>query len=561
MEVVNADNPATGQLTVQSLGRNPIVRQLAVMIGIAASVALGVAVVLWSQTPNYSLLFGNLAPKDATEIVAALQQAGIDYKVDENTGAVMVPSASVQQARMKLAGAGLPRSNSIGYELLEKETGFGTSRALEKARFHRALEGELARTIASLANIESARVHLATPRQSVFVRKQKKPSASVVVNLYPGRTLEKQQVAAIIHLVASSVPELEAGRVTVVDNRGRMLNGPRDSLEMSLTSSQFDYTKQLEEHYRERVTGILEPILGIDNVRAQVTAVVDFTVTEQTEERFNPDLPALRSEQVDEQATTESPVQGIPGALSNQPPAAGTAPEQAVAGNNGDGTAPPAPVNTSKRATRNYELDKTISHTRLSTGQLRQLSVAVVVDDRVEQGADGAVIRTPRTPEEISRITELVKKAIGFDATRGDSVQVINAAFMAPPQAEPLPEPPLWEQPWVWDLAKQVGGILLVLLLILFVLRPTMKRLTAPPVIERIDGEAGDGEGGEEGEGAGAQGEGGGTRGLEKKGLDALGLPGPEDYEQTLEAARQMVEEDPKRVAQVVKNWVAEDGG
>ncbi|HEB96236.1 MAG TPA: flagellar basal body M-ring protein FliF [Sedimenticola thiotaurini] len=561
MEVVNADNPATGQLTVQSLGRNPIVRQLAVMIGIAASVALGVAVVLWSQTPNYSLLFGNLAPKDATEIVAALQQAGIDYKVDENTGAVMVPSASVQQARMKLAGAGLPRSNSIGYELLEKETGFGTSRALEKARFHRALEGELARTIASLANIESARVHLATPRQSVFVRKQKKPSASVVVNLYPGRTLEKQQVAAIIHLVASSVPELEAGRVTVVDNRGRMLNGPRDSLEMSLTSSQFDYTKQLEEHYRERVTGILEPILGIDNVRAQVTAVVDFTVTEQTEERFNPDLPALRSEQVDEQATTESPVQGIPGALSNQPPAAGTAPEQAVAGNNGDGTAPPAPVNTSKRATRNYELDKTISHTRLSTGQLRQLSVAVVVDDRVEQGADGAVIRTPRTPEEISRITELVKKAIGFDATRGDSVQVINAAFMAPPQAEPLPEPPLWEQPWVWDLAKQVGGILLVLLLILFVLRPTMKRLTAPPVIERIDGEAGDGDGGEAGEGAGAQGEGGGTHGLEKKGLDALGLPGPEDYEQTLEAARQMVEEDPKRVAQVVKNWVAEDGG
>ncbi len=563
MEVVNGDKAEAGQLTVQSLGQNPIVRQLAVMIGIAASVALGVAVVLWSQTPNYSLLFGNLAPKDATEIIGALQQAGIDYKVDETTGAVMVPSAKVQEARMKLAGAGLPRSNSIGYELLEKETGFGTSREMEKARFHRALEGELARTIASLANIESARVHLATPKQSVFVRKRKKPSASVVVSLYPGRTLEKSQVAAIVHLVASSVPELESGRVTVVDDRGRMLSGLVNNAEMSLTSSQFDYTKQLEEHYRQRVSDILEPILGMDNVRAQVTAVVDFTITEQTEERFNPDLPALRSEQVDEQATTQTPVQGVPGALSNQPPAAGTAPEQAT-GTGADGAPAPTPLNTSKRATRNYELDKTISHTRLSTGQLRQLSVAVVVDDLVAQGPEGEVIRTPRTPEEISRITELVKKAIGFDATRGDSVQVINAPFTVPPPAEPLPEPPLWEQPWVWDLAKQVGGILVVLMLILFVLRPTMKRLTAPPVIERIDGEAAGAEGaaGEGGAAGAAVGGGeGGAPGLENRGADALGLPGPENYEQTLEAARQMVEEDPKRVAQVVKNWVAEDGG
>lgn len=560
MEVVNSDKPEAAQLTVQSLGRNPIVRQLAVMIGIAASVALGVAVVLWSQTPNYSLLFGNLAPKDATEIISALQQAGIEYKVDENSGAVMVPSAQVQDARMKLASAGLPRSNSVGYELLEKETGFGTSRALEKARFHRALEGELARTISSLANIESARVHLATPKQSVFVRKRKKPSASVVVDLYPGRTLEKQQVNAIIHLVASSVPELETGRVTVVDDRGRMLSGSMDNLEMSLTSSQFDYTKQLEEHYRQRVSAILEPILGIDNVRAQVTAMVDFTITEQTEERYNPDLPALRSEQVDEQASTRTAVQGVPGALSNQPPAAGTAPEQAqAAAGNGDGGQADTPLNTSKRATRNYELDKTISHTRLSTGQLRQLSVAVVVDDQVVQGGDGELIRTPRTPEEISRITQLVKKAIGFDASRGDSVQVINAAFMAPPVAEPLPELPLWEQPWVWDLARQVGGILLVLMLILFVLRPTMKRLTAPPVIERLEGDAGAGAG-EGGEGAGGA-TAGGVPGLEQKGSDALGLPGPEDYEQTLEAARQMVDDDPKRVAQVIKSWVAEDGG
>jgi len=554
MEVVNSDKADTSQLTVQSLGQNPVVRQLLVMIGIAASVALGVAIVLWSQTPGYSLLFGNLAPKEATEVLGALQQAGIDYKVDQGSGAVMVPSASVQEARMKLAGEGLPRSNSIGFELLQKETSFGTSRALEKARFHHALEGELARTIGTLANIESARVHLATPKQSVFIRKRKKPSASVVVKLYGGRILERQQVSAIVHLVASSVPELEASRITVVDNRGNMLRSPRDNLEMTLSGSQFDYTKRLEEHYRQRVSDILEPILGIDNVRAQVTAAVDFTVTEQTEERFNPDLPALRSEQIDEQATTQTPVQGIPGALSNQPPAAGSAPEVAEAATDGEG-APATPLNTSKRATRNYELDKTISHTRLSSGQLRQLSVAVVVDDRVVADADGAIQRSPRSPEEISRITQLVKKAIGFDATRGDSVQVINAAFMAPPVTELLPEVPVWEQPWVWDLAKQAGGILLVLMLILFVLRPTMKRLTAPPVIERIDGSV-EGAEGEAGEGAE-----GGAMALERKGSEALGLPGPEGYEDTLEAARQMVDEDPKRVAQVVKSWVGEDGG
>jgi flagellar M-ring protein FliF len=549
MDAVNSANSAGGQLQQQTLGQNPIVRQLGVMIGIAASVALGIAVVLWSQTPNYSILYANLAQKDAVEVVAALEQSGIAFKVDAGTGAVMVPSSKVHEARMKLAGQGLPNSDSLGFEILQQETGFGTSRALEAARFHRALEGELARTISTLTNIQSARVHLATPKQSVFVRQRKNPSASVVLKLYSGRVLEKGQVASIVHLVASSVPELDAGNVTVVDQKGNMLSGQMDSRQMMLTATQFEYTKQLEEHYQHRVEDILAPILGADSVRAQVTADVDFTVTEQTSEQYNPDLPALRSEQINEQSSRLGAVQGVPGALSNQPPAAGSAPEVATAegGEGGAGT----PLNSSKRATRNYELDKTISHTRLAGSDLRRLSVAVVVDDKVILGDDGTPVREERTPEDISRITQLVKEAIGFSVNRGDSVQVINASFMVPPPPEPLPELEIWEEPWVWDVAKQVGGVILVLILILFVLRPTMKRLSAPPVIERVAQE------GDEGE-AGAQG-GGSAGALEGPAGRTMQLPGPEGYEETLDAARQMVQDDPKRVAQVVRSWVAED--
>ncbi|OQX37324.1 MAG: flagellar M-ring protein FliF, partial [Candidatus Sedimenticola endophacoides] len=256
----------------QGLGQNLVLRQLGVMVGIAVSVALGVAVVLWSQTPSYSLLYGSLGQKEAVEVVAALEQAGIPFKVEESNGAVLVASGKLHEARMQLAAQGLPRGDSLGFELLQQESSFGTSRALEAARFHRALEGELARTVGHLANVESARVHVATPKQSVFVRKRNPPSASVVVKLFSGRNLDKGQVAAIVHLVASSVPNLDPDRVTVVDHRGNLLSGQMDTREMMLTATQFEYTKNLEEHYRARIEEILTPILGIDSVRAQVTA-------------------------------------------------------------------------------------------------------------------------------------------------------------------------------------------------------------------------------------------------------------------------------------------------
>jgi flagellar M-ring protein FliF len=531
----------------QRLQDTPIFRQIAVMVGIAASVAIGVAVVLWSQTPSYSLLFGNLSQQDAIEIVQALQQVGIDYRVEQGSGAVMVPSADLQEARMKLAGQGLPHSDSIGFEILQQDAGLGTSRLVENARYQRAIEGELARSIMTLANVESARVHLATPKQSVFIRKRKAPSASVMLKLYSGRTLEPAQVEAITHLVASSVPELDVSKVTVVDHKGRLLSRKNDSQQMNLSTSQFEYTRQLENHFKQRVEEILAPLLGAENLRAEVTAEVDFTVIEQTRENYDPEVSVLRSEQLNEQQSRLREVQGVPGALTNQPPAAGTAPE--VAGETGDpeqGT----PLNSSKRLTRNYELDKTVSHTRLPSSTLRRLSVAVVVNNRLVLDDQGKPRQIQRTPEEIDRISNLVKEAIGYSEQRGDSVRVINESFFVPAPPEPLPEPAFWEEHWFWDLLRQLGGILLALLLIFGVLKPTMQRLTKPVVVKQEE-QASD---------KAAK-----DLAVDKAAGRSLGndemvqLPGPGSYEKTLDAARSMIAEDPKRVAQVVKKWIAED--
>ncbi len=544
-----AANPNTElmQVAPQGLMSNPVVRQLLVMLTLAGSIALGIVVVLWAWTPNYTVLYGSLTEKDASEIVTALQQAGIEVKVDQTTGSVMIPATDVHDARLKLASQGLPRGDGLGFELLQQETGFGTSRMVEAARYQRAMEGELARTISTLSTVQTARVHLALPKQSVFVRKRKKSSASVVVKLFPGRVLEKGQVASIVYMVSSSVPELEADNVTVVDQKGNMLSGQGGTHEMMLSSSQFDYTSKVEERYRNRIEDILSPILGADSVRAQVTAEVDFTLVEKTEESFNPKAQkelAIRSEQINEESSQYSGVQGVPGALSNQPPGGGIAPERIGQVEGGDITAS-EPINSSKQATRNYELDKVISHTRMPTTSLRRLSVAVVVDNPQVSGKkkDGAA--AGRTPEELEKITQLVKEAMGFNEARGDSVRVINAAFQLPPEPEPLPEEAIWEQAWVWDVARQVSGLLLVLVLVFVVLKPTMKKLLAVPLLPVPAPVAAGGAPGETGGEAAAQ----------------VQLPGPGEYENTLDAARGMVQEDPKRVAQVVKKWVSEDAG
>ncbi|MGD1983118.1 MAG: flagellar basal-body MS-ring/collar protein FliF [Chromatiaceae bacterium] len=548
---------AAGQAGMATITDNPWLRQIAVMVGIAASVALGVAVVLWSQAPSYAPLYGDLAEKEASQVMEALKQAGVTFKVDEASGMMLVPAAKIKEIRMQLAGQGLPNSTGQGFELLQEDTGFGTSQIIERARYQQALQGELARTIATIGAVNSARVHLAIPKQSVFVRKRQQPSASVAVRLHNGRALEDTQVEAIVHLVASSVPELTPGRVTVVDQKGRLLSSDLSSREMKLSSTQFEHTRRIESHYQDRIESLLAPIVGRDKVRAQVTAEVDFTVTEQTQERYNPDQPALRSEQLSEEQRSGLRAGGIPGALANQPPAAGTAPEQAGGAPGPAGGA--ASRDSTRQSTRNYELDRVISHTRMSPVTLRRLSVAVVVDDIATSDADGNVSTRERTPEEIERLSSLVRDAVGFDARRGDSVRVMNSSFLSPEPIADLPETPIWQQGWFLDLIKQLGGGLLVLVLIFLVLRPTMKRLTAThaelagePAAAAVAG------GADAARVEGPLAAGGGDNVLLGADGEPIQLPGGGKYENIMDAARQLVDEDPKRVAQLVKTWVGE---
>ncbi len=544
---MNADNMAAQWEGFTSL---PALRQVGLLLGLAASVALGVAVVLWTQEPNYGVLYGGLEGKESAEIAQVLQQQGIDYKIDSQTGALMVPASRVHEVRLTLANQGLPRSSGLGLEGLQQPQEFGTSQFVETSRYQHMLETELARSIATINAVESARVHLALPKQSVFVRKRQQPSASVMVSLYAGRSLEPQQVAAITHMVASSIANLEAERVTIVDQRGNLLSDNSSSTEMALNQDQFEYTRRVEETYVSRIESLLAPIVGLEGVRAEVNAELDFTVTEQTQEVFNPDTPALRSEQLSEENTVGGGVQGIPGALSNQPPGAATVPEEAVAA---EGAEPaPTPGSSRRSTTANYELDRTISHSRLASGSISRLSIAVVVDDRVTTNAEGEVVREPRTPEELARITTLVREAVGYNAQRGDTVNVINAAFTAPAPLEAMPETPLWKQPWVMEYGIKGLGLLAAALLFLMVLRPVMRSLATvreqPALPAAAGGARSSGDGlAEDQLSIGAGGEG------------TISLPKPGAYEDNIELVRGVVKDDPKLVAQVVRTWVASE--
>ena len=559
---------------MKGLAELTMARQLGLMLGLALSVAIGVAIVLWSQAPSYGRLFAEIGEQDVAKILEVLDTQGIKYKVETGSGAIMVPVDEVNEVKLKLAALGLPRSNSLGYELLDKDQGFGASKSVEMVRFQRALEGEIAQTIMAIQNVKAARVLLAIPVQSVFVRDRKKPSASVIVNLYQGRSLDKGQIESIIHLVASSVPQLEAEQVTVVDQKGRLLNSKDSSSVSYLTSKQFEYKKNIEEHLMERIANILSPLVG-DGMRVQISADVDFTETDKTQELFNPQSSVLRSEQTTEEQSTLPAIQGVPGALSNQPTQAGTAPETT--------SAPPsatnsntanAPGSSTKNATRNFELDKTITHTRLATGVLRRLSVAVVVDDRHITQAGGKTKSQPYGSEDINRFSDLVKQAVGFDSARGDQVTVNNVAFKIPEELESLPEIPVWEQGWFLDLMKQLAAVLAVLFLLFGVLRPTMRSLAGRDKEEKKAAALADEQKPEEQvkmetgnsvvsydyNQAGipvatpalqqAQAE------LPVHMEDLLLIDVPHGYEKRLEYLQRVVDNDPKLVAQVIKRWV-----
>lgn len=530
---------------IDDMSRLPVVRQLGFMIGLAAAVAIGVSVVMWSQQPTFSLLYSNLSEKDSSGVIDALDKSKIPYQVS-GQGSVLIPADKIHDTRIKLAAQGLPRSNAVGFESLNEGQGFGVSQFMENARYQRALEVELSRSISTMSNVENARVHLAIPKRSVFLRDRQKPSASVLLNLYAGRVLEDEQVAAITHLVSSSIPELDAGQVTIVDQRGRLLTGQQRSGESALSGAQFDYTQKLEKLYAQRVEDLLVPIVGKEAVRAQVAAEIDFTVEEKTEEKFNPETPVVRSEQIVQERVANGADGGVPGALSNQPPAAAQVPEQApAAGEKKDETAQQQAVNSKQRTVKNYELDRTISHTRLGSGVIQRLTVAVVLDDKVKTGDGGVLVRTSHSPEDIERFTALVKEAVGFDEKRGDRVSIVNVPFSVPSAPEPLPAVPLWQRPDFWDKVKQGFGWALAAVLVFGVLR-IMGQIARSirehaPAMHRTVGVQTDEQGG-------------GSPQQQQK----ISIKPPENM--TLNAVKDLAKQDPKLVAQVVKGWVSADG-
>lgn len=559
-------NPATAAVPLpttplgvmqSNVSRQPVMKQLGFLLAIAASIALGGYIFMWSMSPNYQVLFSGMQAKEASEVVSILQQQGIKYKLDPGTGQLLVPASKIQSLRLKLAAEGLPRSASPGMDILNEDQGFGTSQFVERARYQKALEEELARSIIEIQNVRSARVHLATPKQSVFVRERKAATASVVVNLYAGRTLEQGQVAAITHMVASSVPNMASSNVNVVDQRGNLLTLPERDKGIAMSNNQFQYTQKLEKLYISRIEDILSPIVGLDGVRAQVVAEVDFTVTEQTHESYNPDMAVLRSEQIQEENRVgASAPSGVPGALSNQPPSAGSAPEDATGeGESAAIVTMKKPESNSKRRTRNYELDRTISHTRVAPGSVRKLSVAVLVDEHRSVDEEGNVVSTPLTESEMTRINALIMDAIGFSKARGDTLNVVNAPFIVPAAAEALPEIPIWQQPWVWDVAKQALGGLVILFLLFGVIRPAFKDLNKVP--EGLAGATAVDTTGMTPEQAAVAvaAQAGGKQAVEMESLTT----GAENLEDQLNNVRSLVQQDPALVAQVVKNWTASD--
>ncbi len=567
-QVNESQSPAGLRLMQEKFQQLSRGKQIQLIVAIAAALALVISIIFWSAGSPYKLLYGNLSERASAEIIEVLQQEGIDYQLDEISGEILVPPDQIHNIRIKLASQGLPKQEGEGFEILDRDQGFGTSQFMEKARYHRALEGELARSISGIDSVHSARVHLAIPKQSVFIRDRREPSASVLVNLKQGRDLSEAQIAAITHMVAASIPDLKAGNVTVIDQTGKLLSRRKLSGEMAMSTAQFDYKRKLEEYYIERIERILMPIVGFGGVRAQVDADIDFSVVESTQESFNPDLPAVRSEQIIEEESRGGGVTGVPGALTNQPPGAGEAPEQAKAD---QGEAASGPVRKSRRSTFNYELDKTISHVRKTPGTLRRLSVAVVVDDKVVVDEAGNVSRVPLTPEELNRMTELLKEAVGFNVQRGDSLHLMNESFMALKDLPEPPPPPLWEQGWFLTLAKQVIGVLLALLLIWILLRPVLRELRKkedPELASEEDAQvSADAEEDElqaiimepiptdTKEALASI-----STGMTEKEWRALGIS-QEEYEAMLDVLRKTVTEDPRVVAQVIKTWVASDEG
>jgi flagellar M-ring protein FliF len=516
--------------------------RMGLAVGIAALAAVAVALALAAGQGDYRVLYPNLSEKDAGAVTAQLSQMNVPYKLSGN-GLVMVPASQVPDVRLKLATAGLPKGSVSGFELMDSAR-FGQTQFQERLTFQRGLEGELTRSITSLAAVETARVHLALPNQNGFFREQQKPSASVLLTLRAGRTLDRAQVAGIVHLVSSSVPELDPKAVSVLDQTGNLLTNDGANPAAGLDAMQLQYVSQVEGGYAKRIYQLLEPIVGRDNLRATVTADVDFSQSEATSEEFRPNQGSdasisIRSQQTTEQGGSSGVLpSGVPGAASNQPPVAATAPltgaSQPLQGSPlGGGTA-----NLRREAVTNYEVDKTVRVTRNATGVVKRLNAAVVVNNRSATDAKGKTTLVPLATDEIDKLTALVRETIGFKQERGDSVKVINAPFKI--ETQTTVDVPWWKQPDALDVLRSFampGALSLVAVLVfLGLVRPGLRAFAVafpppPPVrLEAVEDEPA------------------------SLPVPALSLPAPHLNEH-LEQVRKMARDNPAAVAGIIRSW------
>ena len=564
--------PWAGRLATMDRGQ-----RMRLAVGAAVLIAVAVAAIVIGRQPDWRVLYANLGDKDGGAVIAQLATMNIPYKYAEGGGAVMVPADKVHDVRLRLASQGLPKGSVAGFELMENNR-FGMTQFQEKLSFQRGLEGELTRSIQALGSVQSARVHLALPQQNGFFREQQKPSASVLLSLYPGRTLERSQIAGIVHLVASSVPELAPGAVSVLDDSGKLLSNTGDAAAGAVDGQQLAYVQQLEQQYTRRILDILEPVVGRQNVKAQVTADVDFSQTEATSEEHRPNLSAeasaVRSQQTVETtgaaALGAAAATGVPGATSNQPPGATTAPINGAAAPLAPTAATAGAANAAakppgkRESTTNYEVDKTVKTTRGAVGQVRRLSAAVVVNYQNVADAQGkpAATATALSPQQIEQMTALIRETIGFSKERGDSVNLMNTPFLVP--VDNVVEVPLWKRPELLDLARSFAwplGLALIGVIVLFgMVRPGIKaiRIAAPPPAPAdVPALAGPGRSldallSEEPQ----------RPALASPEKEAAALPAPSQTvpeQARLEGARQMARQNPIAVANIVKSWVNGD--
>lgn len=519
-------------------------QKLALIGGMALAVAILTATWLWLRQPPYGVLFANLSEADGGQIVATLEQLNVPHKIGAG-GAILVPAERVHDLRLKLAAQGLPKGGLVGFEVMENQK-LGISQFAEQINYQRALEGELSRTIQTLSAVRAARVHLAIPKQTAFLREDVKPSASVVVSLYAGRSLEPEQVAGIVHLVSSSVPQLSPANVSIIDQDGKLLAPSAEKNRLvGLDAGQLAYVRDTEKRYLERLDHLLSALVGKDNYRAQLAAEIDFSQLEQVEEIYQPNpapRTAIRSQQTQESGSGSPPAVGVPGALTNQPPVPATAPltTPPVAGAAGGA----AGGNYSRSATINYELDKTVRHLRATPGSIKRLSVAIVVNHRPgPPGKDGKPGKeAPPSAEELKRIEDLAKQAVGFDANRGDTITVA-AAPLAAQEAEVVAEPPLWKDPAALGMVKEMGQYLILALVAFFLWRKLIKPLLdmAHVTVERAEAE-----------------EKAATAAVEEGEAMPHGQAATpvKTFEERLKEARELAQKEPKLVAELVKEWM-----